>query len=271
LNDRVSDTNIGAIWTITNVFSTDPGGTQYAIFLLNATGCPVTTTTTTSTTTLPPTTTTTSTTTTSTTSTSTTTTTTSAPIPPLNPIPIGSQIWADVNLQVVTFSNGDPIPQATSNLEFGNATGPMWAYAYYDPAYSYMGKMYNMYAVRDPRGLAPIGWRIPSVADWTILQNGLGGPSAAGGALKETGTTHWVAPNTGATNSTGFTAVPTELFGSFNWQNTPGTLGPHIASDSIIDGNDVFWMQFDSANLINYFNIASSNNISATAVRVIKN
>ena len=70
------------------------------------------------------------------------------------------------------------------------------------------GKLYNWYAVNDPRGLAPKGWHVPSHQEWTILADCLGAVNVAGGKLKKTGTTHWLAPNTGATNSSGFTALP---------------------------------------------------------------
>src|SRR5690606_15049986 len=58
------------------------------------------------------------------------------------------------------------------------------------------------------QGVCPTGWHLPSDAEWTELSDSLGGSSVAGGKLKETGTTHWFSPNTGATNETGFTALP---------------------------------------------------------------
>jgi len=74
------------------------------------------------------------------------------------------------------------------------------------------GKLYNQYAVTDSRGLCPTGWHVPSDIEWTILENHLGGSSVAGGALKSTATQPnlggWNTPNTGATNSSGFTALP---------------------------------------------------------------
>jgi uncharacterized protein (TIGR02145 family) len=58
------------------------------------------------------------------------------------------------------------------------------------------------------QGICPAGWHLPTDAEWTILTTYLGGESVAGGPMKETGTTHWLSPNTGATNSSGFTALP---------------------------------------------------------------
>jgi uncharacterized protein (TIGR02145 family) len=62
--------------------------------------------------------------------------------------------------------------------------------------------------VDDIRNIAPTGWHVPTDAEWTTLIDYLGGDKVAGGKLKEIGTTHWITPNTGATNETGFTALP---------------------------------------------------------------
>ncbi|MGG7036199.1 MAG: fibrobacter succinogenes major paralogous domain-containing protein, partial [Flavobacterium sp.] len=69
------------------------------------------------------------------------------------------------------------------------------------------GKLYNWYALNDPRGLAPIGWHISNDEEWIELTDFLGGESSAGGKLKAKNTL-WEAPNTGATNSSGFTGLP---------------------------------------------------------------
>ena len=126
-----------------------------------------------------------------------------------NEVIIGSQVWAKRNLDVAYYRNGDPIPQVTDPTQWANMTTGAWCYYNNDPANGAIyGKLYNWYAVNDPRGLAPEGWHVPSDAEWTTLTTFLGGASVAGGKLKETGTTHWLSPNTGATNETGFTALP---------------------------------------------------------------
>jgi uncharacterized protein (TIGR02145 family) len=124
-------------------------------------------------------------------------------------VTIGSQIWTGCNLNVDTYRNGDPIPQVTDPTAWASLTTGAWCYYNNDsangPTY---GKLYNWYAVNDPRGLAPVGYHIPTNVEYNTLITTLGGTLIAGGPLKETGTTHWTAPNTGATDSTGFTALP---------------------------------------------------------------
>jgi uncharacterized protein (TIGR02145 family) len=70
------------------------------------------------------------------------------------------------------------------------------------------GRLYTWYAVTDNRNVCPAGWHIPTDAEWTTLIDYLGGSTVGGGKLKETGTKHWWRPNTGATNESGFTALP---------------------------------------------------------------
>lgn len=167
-------------------------------------------TTTTSTTVVSTTTTTSSTSTSTTTSTSSTTTTTSTTLAPLCAFPdiiIGTQTWMVCNLNVDRYRNGDLIPQATNSSEWENLTTGAWCYYNFDPANEPIyGKLYNWYAVNDPRGLAPIGYHIPTLVELATLSSFLG--TGAGGKLKEAGTLHWQSPNTGATNSTGFTGLP---------------------------------------------------------------
>ena len=124
-------------------------------------------------------------------------------------IAIGNQIWTKSNLNVSRYKNGDVIPQVSDPLQWGTLTTGAWCYCNNDTANGPVyGKLYNWYAVNDPRGLAPTGYHIPSDAEWTNLSNFLGGEEIAGGKMKETGTTHWQTPNTGANNSSGFSGLP---------------------------------------------------------------
>jgi len=122
---------------------------------------------------------------------------------------IGTQTWKVCNLNVDTYRNGDPIPQVTDLTEWVNLTTGAWCYYNNDPALGAIyGKIYNWYAVNDPRGLAPSGYHVPSDIEFVTLTDYLGGLFIAGGAMKETGTLHWQDPNNGATNSSGFSALP---------------------------------------------------------------
>jgi uncharacterized protein (TIGR02145 family) len=142
------------------------------------------------------------------------------------PVTICNQTWTKSNLNVSHYRNGDEIPQVTNPTQWANLTTGAWCYYNNDPANGAIyGKMYNWYAVNDPRGLAPAGWHIPSNTEWTELTNCLGGTfidavtiGIAGGKMKEVGTTYWSPPNTGATNSSGFTGRPggqRNYFGNF--------------------------------------------------------
>ncbi|WP_293896008.1 FISUMP domain-containing protein [Flavobacterium sp.] len=124
-------------------------------------------------------------------------------------VTICDQTWTKTNLNVSKYRNGDVIPQVTNPTEWTNLTTGAWCYHLNNTANGAIyGKLYNWYAVNDPRGLAPVGYHIPSDAEWTTLTTCLGGETVAGGKMKETSTTHWTSPNTGATNSSGFTGLP---------------------------------------------------------------
>jgi uncharacterized protein (TIGR02145 family) len=124
-------------------------------------------------------------------------------------VDIGGQQWMTDNLDVVNYRNGDPRPQVTDQTTWKNLTTGAWCYYNNDAAYGAIyGKLYNWYAVNDPRGLAPEGWHIPTDAEWTTLGTFLGGNAVAGGKLKSTGTSVWNSPNTDATNSSGFKGLP---------------------------------------------------------------
>jgi uncharacterized protein (TIGR02145 family) len=124
---------------------------------------------------------------------------------------INNQEWMQKNLDVSHFRNGDVIPQVQDDVAWFNAKTPAWCYYENKTANGVIfGKLYNHYAVEDPRGLAPAGWHIPTIAEYTKLLDflGLSGTNFLGGSLKETGSSHWESPNEGATNISGFTALP---------------------------------------------------------------
>lgn len=126
-----------------------------------------------------------------------------------NMVQIGSQVWMGANLNVSRFRNGDIIPEAGGADEWtkaGNEGRAAWCYYNNDPAMGAIyGKLYNWYAVHDPRGLAPAGWHVPSKLEWVALTDHLG-YDISGGSMKTS--TLWNSPNTGATNSSGFAGLP---------------------------------------------------------------
>ena len=124
-------------------------------------------------------------------------------------IQIGTQKWMRNNLDVAFYRNGDPIPQVTDATAWAGLTTGAWCYYNNDSTQgTTYGKLYNWYAVNDPRGLAPQGWHIPSDAEWSALSTTLEGDAVAGGKMKEAGTSHWKSPNTGGNNNSSFTGLP---------------------------------------------------------------
>jgi len=149
---------------------------------------------------------------------------------------IGTQTWMAENLKTTKYRNGDPIPNVTDNTAwYALSTGSYCWYnndaATYKATY---GVLYNWGAVSDSRNIAPTGWHIPTDAEWTTLTTFLGGESVAGGKLKETGTTHWQSPNTGATNSSGFTALP-------------GGCRVQIGTFDSVNGGGYWWSSTDNS------------------------
>jgi uncharacterized protein (TIGR02145 family) len=94
-------------------------------------------------------------------------------------VTIGDQVWTSTNLNVTTYRNGDPIPEVQDPATWATLTTGAWCYLNNDPANDAIyGKIYNHYAVEDPRGLAPVGYRIPTLAEWFVLRDYVGDNTA---------------------------------------------------------------------------------------------
>lgn len=151
------------------------------------------------------------------------------------------QTWMSRNLDVETYRNGDTIPQVQDPTQWSKLTTGAWCYFGNKPSNGNVyGKLYNWYAVNDPRGLAPAGWKIPSIDDWTNLLTCLGGDNnTAGVKLKETGSEHWETYDVyynNASNSTNFTALPGGIrhyTGSFGTAYGLGKVGFFWSSNGI--------------------------------------
>jgi len=172
---------------------------------------------------------------------------------------IGTQQWMDRNLDVATYRNGDLIPYVTDPTTWAALTTGAWCYYNNDPINngSY-GKLYNWYAVNDPRGLAPVGWHVPTDIEFTTLITALGGESVAGGKMKVTGTTTWRSPNTGATNTSGWAGLPGGSCYSDGAFRTIGDTGFWWSSTTF--GSDNAWYR----NL-DYISADASRNFSSKA------
>ena len=124
-------------------------------------------------------------------------------------VKIGGCWWTAENLKVIHYRYGDAIPHVTENTEWANLeTGAYCAYDNDESNAGIYGCLYNWYAVKDSRNLAPEGWHVPADWEWQILVDFLEGGSNAGRKLKEAGTAHWDSLNNRATDESGFTALP---------------------------------------------------------------
>ncbi|MFZ4725952.1 MAG: FISUMP domain-containing protein, partial [Paludibacter sp.] len=121
---------------------------------------------------------------------------------------IGSQVWMAENLKTSQYRNNTVITNKTTDTNWGTLTTEAYTDYNTPSKSSAYGKVYNWFVVNDSRTVAPIGWHIPTDAEWTTLTDFLGGIKPAGNKLKESGLTHWSSPNTGASNETGFTGLP---------------------------------------------------------------
>ena len=124
-------------------------------------------------------------------------------------VTVGNQVWMAENLNVNEFQNGEPIPEAKTEAEWrkaGENEQPAWCYYDNNPANGEKyGKLYNWYALNDPRGLAPEGWHVPSNEEWKVLTENLGGAYQAGKKMKSI--TGWHNDDNG-TNESGFSGLP---------------------------------------------------------------
>ncbi len=148
-------------------------------------------------------------------------------------IAIGTQVWMAENLRATRYANGDPITLVEDNDAWGDQLTGAWCYFQNDPAQNYMdGKLYNFYAVADPRNVCPVGWHVASADEWDELATFLGAPLAMAVKMKSVGS--WP-QSTNVTNIGGFSGVPSgyrAVTGTFN--NSPAQL--HMWSSTLSGG-----------------------------------
>jgi uncharacterized protein (TIGR02145 family) len=157
-------------------------------------------------------------------------------------IKICNQTWTSQNLSVNKYQNGETIPEVKDPVAWNKLTTGAWCWYNFDSTqFSKYGRLYNWFAVNDSRKLAPQGWHIPTISEWSQLFVCLGGEPYAGGKMKVSGTSNWAAPNTAADNSSGFNGLP----------------GGHLAIDGVFYGNYMglgflgYWWASDQDNTVN--------------------
>ncbi len=124
-----------------------------------------------------------------------------------NTVQIGSMIWTVKNLDVAHYRNGDAIPEVKDPEKWAALTTGAWCYNLNKQENGNIyGKLYNWYAVNDPRGLAPKGWHVATDAEWSTLSPLLGGMENAGGTLKAT--RYWKEQGGVVGKKIGFEALP---------------------------------------------------------------
>lgn len=184
-----------------------------------------------------------------------------------NTVTIGSQIWMKENLKVSKYRNGSAIPTGLSDSLWINTSSG--AYAIYNnnaANNTTYGKLYNWFAVADPRGLCPAGWHVPTDAEWTTLENFLGGQTVAGGKMKSVSSL-WQSPNTGATNESGFSGLPGG-YRYFNGSyNSIGDYG-YWWSSTEYSTTDAWARNLDYSNSnSNQYNLIEQNGFSVRCLR----
>lgn len=176
-------------------------------------------------------------------------------------VKIGTQIWMSEDLKTTRYNDGTAIPIVTNYDSWADLTTAAYCWYNNDSTNKEVyGALYNWYAVNTNK-LCPEGWHVPTDEEWNELMTSFGELGFVGGTLKEAGTTHWRNPNTGATNESGFTALPggyRSYNGTFNllraygywWSSTESSWWKSTKGlPSIVFHRN---MQYDNAELIRY-------------------
>jgi uncharacterized protein (TIGR02145 family) len=192
-------------------------------------------------------------------------------------VEIGGQCWFADNLATDQYRNGDLIPTGLDNATWGSTIAGAYAIYNNDPANdATYGKLYNWFTTVDSRGLCPIGWHVPTDCEWMYLEGSLGMSvtdqetvgwrgTNEGGAMKAT--TNWTFPNTGATNTSGFTAFPggyRDLYGTYDFIGYYGLWWSSTESDSNVAWSRVLdWYNSDEVR----YNYGKQDGFSVRCVR----
>ena len=149
-------------------------------------------------------------------------------------VQIGRQIWMAEDLKVTHYRDGSPIPNVPDNDVWPELRTGALCWLDDDPSSfkDVYGALYNYFAVADPRKLSPAGWHIPTIDEWLILENELGGRDVAGNKLKDIASHLWQVIHPGANNASGFSARPAGGRGRFGSPGEAGRFATWWASTS---------------------------------------
>ena len=188
---------------------------------------------------------------------------------------IGSQEWMSENLKTSKYSNGVNIPTVTDNIQWNNLTDGAYCFYNNDANNNLVyGKLYNYYSVISSNNLCPNGWHVPNISEWDELRNFLDPTVATSGGQMKSNSTLWTSPNVGATNSSGFSALPA----GFRNHNEP-TSGVGVFSSK---GTMAWFWTSEEANLLSAYNrylinvddplfYSADNKNDALSIRCMKN
>jgi uncharacterized protein (TIGR02145 family) len=164
-------------------------------------------------------------------------------------ITIGSRVWMAENLKTTMYQNGDLLGTTLptdKDIQEENSPGYQWVYENVESNLSLYGRLYTWYVATDSRNICPVGWHVSTNSDWYALTDLLGGSSLAGAKTKEASFLHWIDPNTGATNESGYTALPSGYrypFGIFSGSGmnaafwAPDPIAPLLGVSWVIEEN----------------------------------
>ncbi|MCK9616289.1 MAG: fibrobacter succinogenes major paralogous domain-containing protein [Lentimicrobiaceae bacterium] len=193
-------------------------------------------------------------------------------------VTIGNQTWLLENLKVTHYRNGDLIPNITDSTVWSYQTsGAMcWYQNKYGTYGTVYGGLYNWYTIVDLRGVAPDGWHVPTDEEWTALKAYLGGDEkTVGGKLKESGLAHWLLPNTDATNSSGFTALPGGFRGNAETGEFQGCFygineGGYFWSATEGPAPFCAWNKFLKYNTSRFYDYQAGSKLAGLSIRCLK-
>jgi uncharacterized protein (TIGR02145 family) len=185
-----------------------------------------------------------------------------------NVVVIGDQIWMKENLKVTKLNDGTSITTNLTNSEWSNITAPAYCWPNGSSGYKdEYGGLYNWYTINTGK-LCPEGWHVPNNDEWSTLIRYAGGTQTGGYKLKESGTTHWGSSNTGATNETGFTALPAGDRHSDGYIMGMGGIGLWWSSTEFDNLNGMMWYMYSDNPVVN---LGANYKPSGISVRCIKN